>query len=449
MIDKKFLNKYIVYAKKKWADEVEISLSKGLTDSVEVRNQKIESLKSATDYGLSVKVIQNHKLGFSYSTSIKDQDIKTTIDNAIKSAPFTGKDKYLGLPKKQTKTSKNLDLIDQNIIKLTGAQRLKLAQQIEKAAYAYDKRIKKTESVSFESGVTEDWIMNSQGIYTHSRSTYCGGSAEVIAQDKKNMEAGGAYRYAIHLKDFDPKVVGKKAAKNGVSMLGSKKIKTGKKTLLLENTVGVDLVSVIVPMLVAENVQKNKSLLKGKKGKIIASKIINLIDDPFLKRGLGSYLYDSEGVKATKKHLIQDGKLKTYFYDTYTAKKDGLKSTGNSSRGSIKVEQGIGPSNLFIEPGEKSEEELIKGIQDGMYIKSLMGLHMVDTISGNFSVGASGYLIKDGQLDHPINEVAIAGNLIDFIKSITEIGNNLLFLPADGSIGSPSLVIEDVIVSGE
>ncbi len=201
----------------------------------------------------------------------------------------------------------------------------------------------------------------------------------------------------------------------------------------------------------AENVQKDLSLLKGKLNEKIGSDKFTVIDDPFMEGGLSSKSFDGEGVACKFKKVIDKGVLKTYLHNLKTAKKDGVETTGNASKSSYKSPIDISPSNFYIDKGDKSFDEIISSIEKGILITELQGLHSgLNTISGDFSLAALGFEIESGKIKRPVEQITVAGNYFDMIKDIEDVGTDLKFgLPGDAYIGSPSLKIKKLSVSGE
>ena len=195
----------------------------------------------------------------------------------------------------------------------------------------------------------------------------------------------------------------------------------------------------------AEAVQKNISKLKGKLNEPVASSIVTLVDDPFLKDGLANSSFDDEGVPTSYKEIIQDGILKTYLYNLKTAYKDGVSSTGNGVKGSYKGTVGISSFNLYIKPSDKSFDKMIENIKEGIFITDFAGLHSgLNTISGDFSLAGEGFYIKDGKIDRPLNQITISGNFFELLKNIKDIANDIKF--SFSSVGSPSIMVEGLKV---
>ena len=457
MID---LKKYLQYTKEQGANEAEIFLTNGREESAVVRNGKIEKIESAGDRGLAVRVIVKKRAGFAYTSSLAEADVLRTIEMAVTNAGYAESDKFLGLPKRDSLLRASCLPSQKGCVaerpalknyvpaaaKLTLKQLAVWAKRAEAAAYAYDKKIFATESAAAFAVVSESRIVNTYGVDVQKKKTLCGVSLEIAARSGGRMEAAYDFRYAVSPAKILPEKIGRKAAERAVRMLDAVPAKTGKYDLLLIPSVARDFLSVLSELFSAENILRQKSLLRGKLGKSVASSKVTLIDDPFLSGLSGSFLYDGEGVPGRRRTLIKNGQLKDYFYDTYSARKCGVKYAGNAARASIFTEPAIGPSNLYLCAGRLTQKEILKTIDYGVLIENIMGLHTADSVSGEFSFGASGQLIKNGRLAGPVKDMAIAGNLTELLKSVKACGNDLEF---SGHYGAPSILISDIMMAGK
>ena len=230
-----------------------------------------------------------------------------------------------------------------------------------------------------------------------------------------------------------------------MSITGRKIYQEPKIPLVLDPTVSGQLLEVVVSALSSEAVQKGKSLFVNKINQLVGAKSLNITDNGQLKDGIESAPFDAEGVATQETKLISDGKLNTYLFNSYTANKGETKSTGNAARGSYKTPPGISTTNLYIEPGKTSASSIIKSLKKGLYVAQVMGLHTANPITGDFSVGAAGIMIENGQKTHAVRGITIAGNLIDMLKSIEAVGSDLRFVV---NVGAPTLLIHDMTVSG-
>ncbi|GBR76491.1 peptidase PmbA [Candidatus Termititenax persephonae] len=437
---------YLRYAQDHGAAEAEIFYATGREESVEVRGQKIEKVESAGDRGLAVRVIAKKRSGFAYTSSLEADDIFKAIGMAITNAGYAEADRQLALPPRRTGQARPLRNYSATAAKLGLKQLAVLAKQTEAAAYAYDRRIFATESSTAFAAVSAFRLVNTRGVDVRQRKTLCGAAIEIAAQADSKMEAAYAYKYSVAPQKINPRLIGRQAAERAIRRLAAVPAQTGRYDIVLIPSVARDFLSVLSQLFSAENILRRKSLLCGKLGRRVASPQVTLLDNPFLPSLGGSYLYDGEGTPARPRVLLRRGVLQDFYYDHISALKSGQKSGGNALRGSIFSEPGIGPSNLYFQPGVLTQRQLLRGIARGALIEQIMGLHTADPISGEFSFGASGQLIQDGRLAAPIKDMAIAGNLQDLLRSIKACGKDLEF---SGHYGSPSVLIENIMVAGK
>jgi PmbA protein len=431
---------------KKDVDQAEVYLSSSKTLKIDVLNQKIESIDEIQETGYGIRIIKNKKLGFAYSSDIDESAIEETIDQAISNANNSESDQYHKLPDNAAAQEKSsIELYDKKINQTPIEKKIEKALAIEEIAYKTDKRVKKTEKISYSDSESEISIINSNGIDLKQKINYCGSFAEVIAIDGEEMQTGYGIGFVKDIDDLNPETIGKEAAQRSTEQLGAKIIPSQKIPLVIEPYIGTQILEVLVAPLSSEAVQKGKSLFADKIGKVVGSKILNIIDNGRLKKGLGSSLFDSEGVPTQETTLIDNGNLKTFLFNTYTANKGGTNSTGNAARGSFQGLPAVGSTNLYIKAGEQSPESIIKSIKKGLYITRVMGIHTANPISGDFSFGASGVMIENGEKTFPVRGITIAGNLIEMLESIEAVGSDIRFVV---DVGSPTLLISGISISG-
>ncbi|HWI54368.1 MAG TPA: metallopeptidase TldD-related protein, partial [Desulfobacteria bacterium] len=256
---------------------------------------------------------------------------------------------------------------------------------------------------------------------------------------------GFALKLTLNFRELDPLRIGREAAQKAVRKLGAATVGTQKAVIVFDPYVATNFLGVIAPALSAEAVQKGKSLFGGRVGQTVASDKISIIDHGAMPGGISSAPFDGEGVPTSKTVLVQNGELKGFLHNTYTAAKDGVTSTGNGTRGSFKSTPEVGTTNFYIEPGPHSPDDMLKDISSGLYITDVMGMHTANPISGDFSVGAAGIWIENGKLTKPVRGVAIAGNILELLKEVEGVGSDLSFF---GSKGSPTIRIAKMTVSG-
>ncbi len=444
-MDLRQLSLDILKACKDKVDEAEVFCGSSESTTIEILNQKIEALESSTDAGLGLRVIKNKRQGFAFCSDFAPEVIEDTIEQAIANAENSAEDKFYKIATPSPKYPK-LKLFDPAIEKMTVEEKIKLAKEIEKSAYAFDPRIKKTEKVQFSSGEGEMFLVSTNGHDLYQKANHLGGFAEIIAEDKNEAESGSSGESKLLLKEFDPVKIGKEAGQKAIELLGAQKISSQKIPIVLDPEIGAELIASLSPNFSSENTQKGKSLFIGKVGQKVASSQLTIIDDGTLENHLGSEPFDGEGIATQRNVVIEKGRLNTLLYNTYTALKEGKQSTGNASRGGFSGGIYVGTTNLFVEAGKKSQKEILSGIKKGVYITRVMGMHTVNPISGEFSIGASGLMIENGKKTFPVRGITIAGNLIHMLEAIEEIGSDLRFF---SSIGCPTILINDISLGGE
>lgn len=432
-----------ILKRSKYESEVYITRNRHL--SIDILDQNIESVHNGDTLGIALRVINGGKIGFAYSSSL---DIDTLIKSAVTNLQFCPEDDSYCLASK-IKEYELLDLYDDEINKISFEEKLRTARSIESSAYETDKKITKTDSGGYSEEEEEVAVANSNGIIGTYKTNCCGGFISCIAEYSGDSEEGMDMRVLKKWKELDPKNVGYKAAKNAVELLGGTLIDSAKIPVVLSPMVGAEFLSYISIMFCADNVQKGKSPFKNMLGKNILSPLVTIIDDATLAGGISTAPFDGEGTYSRKNILIETGTLKSFMHNCYTAKKDGTSSTGNAVRMSFKSPPVTGKTNFYLENGKRSPEDIIRSIQKGILITKVMAMHSINPISGDFSVGASGIMIENGQKTFPVRSVTIAGNLLEMLKKVQDKGNNLEFFPQAENCGCPTLLIESLDIGGK
>lgn len=441
---REFAGELLNIAIKKGADEAEVYIksSKGL--SIEVKEQKIDALESSLSFGYSLRIIKDKRLGFFYSTD--RSDIDSVVDNAIQGARWSDTDEYLELP--GISTSESIETFDSKVDSIKEDDAIKKVCLLEESAYREDKRIKKIRRVVGTFSSTKTVIINSKGIDAQYSSTACTAHIMAIAEDGLDSQMGWDFVGNRFIDEVSFEEVGRNAARRAVQLLGAKRMNTIKAHVVLDNAVATDFLKIFASSLSSESIQKGRSLLSGKLGRQVISPKINIVDNGLLRGKLGSRPVDDEGVPPREKVLIREGVLQGYLYNTYTAKKDGISSTGNAVRSGFSGLPSVGVSNLYIEAASKSNimnlKELFNLVNKGLYITEAIGVHTANPISGEFSVGVSGLWIENGEIKFPVKEAVISGNVLEFFGKIEALGDDLRF---HGNIGSPSLLIGPTDIS--
>lgn len=422
--------------------EISVGASRNL--SIEIKEQKIDTFKCSAPTGVSIRVLKSEGLGFSYSTSMVEDDLRRMVADAVVSAENQTPDPCNGFPEPRP-FPRVEGLYDGNLAGIEEERKIRCAMELERLTLAADARIKKVRKASYGESEYEIYIRNSLGVEGSMQGTSVSASVSAIAEEGDDSQIGWDFGFGTSFADLDVERIARTAVSRAVGLLGARKIATMRCPVVLDNQVAADILEVLASSFLAENVLKGKSMLAGKLGTAVFSPVLKIRDNGILPGGMATAPFDAEGVPHQDTLLVDDGKLISYLYDGFWARRDGVQSTGNSTRGGIKSPAHLGVTNFYIENGTPSATELLKGIGKGMLITDVMGIHTANPISGDFSVGASGFYIDNGAIAFPVKEIALAGNIIDLFASVEMVGNDLRFY---GSVGSPSLRISALDVSG-
>jgi len=426
----------------KGCDEAEVFIRSSKGISVEAKGGEVEALEASLDLGVAIRIIKNRKQGFSFATTF--ENIESTVDRAIEGGRWTGEDPFIGIT--ENSPASEVQIFDGDIRDIKEERVINDAINLEKGAIAFDKRIRKVRKAEVSAGTSTTTICNSRGVNASFESTYYAAHVTTLAEDDKgDSQMGWEYSSSRRLNDVDLKEVGEGSARRAVELLGSRKIAAVKVPVILSPSVAIDFLEILSSSLSADAVQKGRSFLAGKTGKKIVSGRLNIIDDGAMAWGSGSSPVDDEGMPSMRKVLVSEGVLQGLIHNTYTARKDGVQSTGNAVRGSSMSLPGVGVTNLFIETGsDETDTSIMQSLSKGIVILSAMGVHTANPVSGDFSVGISGLWVENGQTLYPVKEAIISGNILDMFKKVEALGNDMKFY---GNVGSPSLLIGAMDVS--
>jgi len=454
-MNEKFAQDVIKKALKKGCDKAEIFIRNSRGISAEAKDGRIEAMEVSMDVGIALRVIKEQRLGFAFASD--PQEIEATINAAIDAAKHTVADEYLDIPEQML--AGEVLIFDEQIKNITEETVIKNALLLEESALSFDTRIKKVRKAEVGVDVSNTTIANSNGVNISYEGTYYSAHVTTLASvDNSDNQMGWDFAGSRKMRDVDINTVGAASSRRAVELLGSRKIAAVKAPVIICPSVAVSFLDILSASLSAEAVQKQRSFLQGKVGQSIMSTIIDIVDDGTMPWGTGTRPVDDEGVPVSKKSVISKGVLNSYLYNTYAAKKAGLRSTGNAGRGSHKSLPGIEVTNFYLKPeGSRDtaviggngrsplrENKLIKSLSRGILILNAMGLHTADPISGDFSVGISGQWIENGEMAYPIKEAVVSGNILTLFKKIEALGSDMEFY---GNIGSPSLLIGDMDIS--
>ena len=429
--------------------EAEAFVNVGQNTSVNVDRGEVEKLSQAGSKGLGVRVIRDGRMGYAYTSDFGASSIKKTIEAAVTLANVADGDEYRSLPAPQPLEDDELEVYDQAIVELPIGRKVEMARRIEKAAFRYDERVVLTNRCTLMSQHGTVAVANSKGIAGSYDKSFIGGFVMVMAADENDRSMAFGFDFGSRLADFRPTEVGKDAARKAVGMLGGKPVPTQRASVVYSPMAATSILGALSRALGADAMQRNRSFLEGKVGHTVAADIVSVLDNGRLPGGIATRPFDDEGVPTAATRLIDEGVLQTALHDHYTATRDGTaSSTGNANRRSHASMPALDASNFYFQPGHETPEEVIGGVEQGLYVESVMNTASINPISGDYSISAKGYWIEKGKLSHPVNEVTIALPMQELLQNVKAVGNDLTFVPMMGALGSPTIRVDGVMIGG-
>ena len=430
------------------ATAAECVIREGDEFSTLVRLGQVETLKESGSKSIGVRVFHGKRSASTHSSDFSCEGLDRMLKSALELAKITSEDPFAGIPEREQlgSISGDLDLYSPDVYSLPGEERIAYARRAEKAALDFDPRIKNSEGGSFDAATGRKVLANSHGFVGEYQRSYCSVAAVPIAQDDNGaMQRDYWYSVSRNLSRLEsPEHIGQVAAQRALRRLGARKVKTQHVPVIFDPLVANSILQHIFEGVNGDSVYRGASFLAGKLNQKVASPNVTVIDDGTLVGGFGTRPFDSEGIPTRRTVVIENGVLTSYLLNTYTAKKLGLQTTGNASRG-LAGTPGIGPGNYFLQPGGKTPQELIADVKEGLYVTEFLGMG-VNLVTGDYSRGASGLWISGGELTYPVEEITVAGNLKDMFMNISEIASDLEFR---GAVASPTIRIDGLTVGGE
>ena len=427
------------------ATDAECTVSEGEEFSAGIRLGEVETLKEAGSRGAGLRILIGRKTGSSYTSDLSPEGIRLMVSSAIELAAVTTDDPFADLPgtAELGSISGDLQLYNDDVAGLQPGFKIELAKRAEKAALSVDPRITNSEGASFDSHLGRRVFANSRGFAGDYRSSYCSISAVPVAKQGDSMERDYWFSTARGFLGLEqPEDIGRKAAERALRRLGAVKVETQKVPVIFEPRTARSLLESIFEAVEGRSIYRQASFLQGRIGERVASEGVTVIDDGTIPGLFGTSPFDDEGVPTRRTPVIEKGVLKSYLLNTYSARKLGLKTTGNAARG-LTGNAGIGHGNLYLEKGARTPAQLIGGIKNGFYVTELIGSG-VNIATGDYSRGAAGLWIRDGELAFAVSEVTIASTLQQMLTTL-EAADDLEFR---GSTASPTVMIAEMTVGG-
>lgn len=442
-----FIQALLDEAKKQGIEAAEIYLSSGDSFRAMCVQGEIANYSVNATRGLSLRGLYKGKMGYA-ATEAFDEEAVARLVSAVKESAELTEDEDVQEIYPGDKEYPVVDNYCPALDAVEESRKLQLIQDIEKKALAMDERITALNYNMITTSSGETRIVNSYGLNLAHRDNMAVCYISATAKEGERVSTGSGFKVTRNFEELDADAIAKEAVDEALFMLHAAPVPSGTYRAVIDAKCMPDLLGVFMGVFSAESAQKGLSLLAGKEGEMIASEAVTLMDDPLLAGGLASQPFDAEGVATFPTAVIENGKLMTLLHNLKTARKAGVKTTGNASRSGYAGSVKVSPTNFFLKPGEKTQAELLADMGDGLVITEVSGLHAgANAISGDFSLIAQGYTVKDGKKDKPVEQITVAGNFYQLLKNIRALGSDLTF--PGSPIGSPSVDVGEIAVAGK
>lgn len=433
-------------------EEVEVYAARGHDTEIRAYGGEVESLSSATSSGVGIRVLLQGtdggcRVGFAWAGSLEPELVRATLDEARDNATYATPDPHVALAVPDGVEAPRLDLWDPAFESTSMDDKVEMALDLERRVRQGDPRIRQVDSADYGDGSVEVALASTTGIRASWRRTSAVLSVSAIAGEGDDTQTGSGFSVARGPGQLVPSRAADDAVSRSVRMLGAGKARSGRCTVVFDPRVASTILSIIASALSGEAVTKGRSFFAGRIGEAVAGPALTLVDDPTDPRAYGAAPFDAEGLACRRNELIAEGVLRGFVFDTISAHRAGTVSTGSAVRGGYTGTPGAGCRAVVLTPGDLDQEALLAAVGDGFYVQSVTGVHSgVSTVSGDFSVGAEGLMIRGGQLAEPVREVTVASTLQRMLQSVVAIGSDLEWLP--GVAAGQTLAVADMQLSG-
>jgi PmbA protein len=428
-------------------EELEVYASRGVETDVRAYDGEIEQLSSAASAGVGIRVVSAQRQGFAYAGTLDEEAIAETLAEARDNATFATPDEHLGLARPDTVVPASLDLWDDSLSSLSTSAKVDMALELERRVRGGDPRVRQVDAADYGDMAAEAAIASSTGITATARRTICSLSVSAIAGDGLDSQTGVGFSAGRGPGDVDSEHAANDAIERATRMIGATKVKSGRCVVVLDSRVTSTLLSIISSALSGEAVTKGRSFFADRIGEVVACPLVTLVDDPTDARAFGASTHDAEGLACRRNVLIDTGILKGFVFDTTAARRAGTVSTASAVRGGYATTPGAGCRALLLSPGSLDAQEILAQVGEGFFVQSVTGVHSgVNPVSGDFSVGAEGLMIRGGVLAEPVREGTIASTLQRMLQEIVHVGGDVEWLP--GLAAGQTLAVDGMVLSG-
>jgi PmbA protein len=430
------------------AGDAEAYVSRESGREVRVHGGEVESLTAAVQTGVGIRAWSGHRVGYAYGTDLSEAGVAAIAARAAEAATVADEDEFAA-PPQPAEVEALPGLSDPSVAEWEASRLAELALTVERTALDSDPRLVGVETAVYADAAEQVAIASSTGVAGEYETSTCYAYLQALAEGEGARETGLGFGLARGPRDLDPEAIGAEGAQRALEMIGAGKPGSSACPVVLDPTVAASFIGLVGGGLSAKAVQRGRSPLSGRLEEEVASEAFALHDDGREPSGPASAPFDGEGIPRRRTALIEGGRLCSYLYDTYTANREGVGSTGSAARGSYRSLPSVSTSNLVVAPGSHSFEELLAQAGEGVFVNDVAGLHSgVNPVTGVFSVGASGRMIRDGQLAEPVREFTIAGELVAMLRAVSAAGAEPRWVPFGGSVSTPPLLIAEMAISG-
>ena len=430
------------------AEEAEVYAHHGAELTVKAFDGDVESLTSAEARGLGLRVFAGSRMGFAHTSDLSDEGLRLLVAQSLDGCRFNEPDEHAGLP--DDSPDGDVDGLVADDFDARGIEeRVAMALELDRLVRDVDPAVRRSSGAVYadERGHTE--LHTTRGVAAAFEVTVAYAYVEAIAERDEEMQSGFSFTYGRSATSLDLAACAEEAARRAAGLLGARALPSRTTAVVFEPWAAASIIGTLASSISAEAVQKGRSLLAGRLGEQVAAECVTLVDDGRRNDGMASRPWDAEGVPTRRTEVIGGGALRSYLHNSYTARRDGsARSTGNAARNSYRSTPELGPTNLVLQPGTTSAAELLTRLGDGLLVTDVHGLHTVNPVTGEFSLGISGHLVQNGTVGEPIREMTVAGTLLGLLRSIEAIGSDLRFTFGSGFLGAPSVLVREVAVSG-
>jgi PmbA protein len=436
-----------VVARARRGEQLEVYVSRGKELDVRAYEGEIESLSSSASAGVGVRSVTGGRQGFAYAGSLDEAVVADTLAEARDNSSFVTPDEHVGLAEPDGVVPASLDLWDESVMSTPTATKVALALDLERRVRGADERVRQVAYCDYGDMAVESAVASSTGIVATSRRTVCSLSVMAIAGEGADSQTGFGFSAGRSPSELDLARTASDAVERATRLLGAKKAKSGRFVVLLDPRVTSSLLGIVASAFSGEAVTKGRSIFAGRVGEEVAVSMLEIVDDPTDARAFGASRYDAEGLACRRNVLIEGGVLSGFVFDTVSARRASTVSTASALRGGYATTPVAGCRAVLLSPGTLDARGIMSEVDEALYVQSVTGIHSgVNPVSGDFSVGAEGLMVRGGEFAEPVREVTIASTLQRMLQSVLHVGCDVEWLP--GAAAGQTLAIADMALSG-